>query len=169
MSTFNQLKMGLEQVWENLGEGWHQLYNRASQALTKFVPTTQKSQLETVDEQVSHQGSRWGLLAAEVLESDNEILVKIEIPGMSADDFNIGVVDETLLVISGEKRVQRQGWQGHYHYMECAYGQFQRTLPLPVPVDESQAKAKYEQGVLRISFPKTAASRKRFIKVNSDE
>lgn len=52
--------------------------------------------------------------------------------------------------------------------MECAYGRFERALPLPVPVDEAGARARYKRGVLHVSLPKSRAAVRRRVEVTSE-
>lgn len=168
MSTLNQIRQGLGQAWESVTEGWRQLSERAGQAVTRFNPVHHTGELETAAEQFIQHASRWGLLAAEVEERDKELVVRIEAPGMDAKDFDIAVVDD-VLVVRGEKHLQRErspamGGQ-RYHVMECAYGRFERAVPLPVPVEEGSADAAYRRGVLTITLPKRAGSARRRINV----
>ena len=81
------------------------------------------------------------------------IVVRIEAPGMDRDDFDLQVVDD-YLVIRGRKQIERERSEGRYHLCECAYGSFERTVPLSVPVAVDRAKAKYKRGVLRVELPK---------------
>lgn len=164
MATLQQLRNGLERAWDSLAEGWHQLRERAASALTRFSPRPRSGELETAQEQVVRHGSRWGLLAAEVIEGENDITVKLEAPGMEADDFEVQAIND-ILVVRGEKRAQREEDYGRYHVMERAYGYFERAIPLPTPVNEDGARATYRRGVLRITLPKTAAARRRRIEV----
>lgn len=166
MSTLQQLRNGFVHAWDNLTEGWQHLRERTSHALTRFSPSHNKDQLETVENQWMQRSSRWGLLTAEIQEDDDKLIVKLEAPGMDADDFDIHVYDD-ILVIRGEKRIEKSGKKGNYYMTECAYGQFERAIQLPASVDENKAKAKYRRGVLRIQLPKHATSKKRVIKVNS--
>lgn len=153
MSSLEQLHKGASRAWDYLAEGWHHLRERASQALTHFTPTTQRGQLESMEDQLMENASRWGLLAAEVQEDDKTVTIRLEAPGMEASDFDIEVIDN-ILVIKGEKRVEREQSKGRYYVMERAYGRFERALTLPAEVNESKARAKYRQGVLWISLPK---------------
>ena len=164
MSTFDQIRRGLGQAWDNVAEGWHQLRERAAQALTRFSPVRHGGELETVEDQVARQGAHWSLLAAEVEEQDKDVVVRLEVPGMESDDFDIAVIDDHLIV-RGEKRVQREQQRGRYYVMECAYGSFERALPLPAPVEESKARANYRRGVLTITLPKRQSSARRRINV----
>lgn len=165
MSSLEQLRQGLHQAWDQMTEGWRQLRDRAGQALTRFSPRPQHGNgLQTAAEQANLRGSRWGLLAAEVEEQPDQILVRLEAPGMEADDFDIHVADD-YLVVRGEKQALREQTEGRYYIMECAYGAFERALQLPAPVDESRARARYRRGVLTITLPKLPGARGRRIEI----
>ncbi len=151
MVTFSQFRDGMERAVDTLAQGWRALRERAAQALTRFTPRT-GSAGPAVD-QVAHMASRWGLLVADVLETDDEVVVRLEVPGMRAEDFDIQVVGD-MLVVRGEKYAEEQDSHGRYHTLECAYGGFERAIPLPAQVDEAAARAKYTRGVLRITLPK---------------
>ena len=167
MSTLQQLKSGLHQAWDTLAQGWEQLRGRAAQALTRFHPPRQNGELQTADERLILDASRWAVLAAEIRETDSDIEVSLEAPGMTAEDFDIQMVDDHL-VIRGEKHLERSRRDGHYHVMECAYGRFERALPLPTPVDEAGARARYKRGVLHVSLPKSRAAVRRRVEVTSE-
>ena len=164
MSTLNQLRRGLNSALHNIAEGWQQFSELATQALTRFNPIHRPDDADKLPVQIEHNASRWGLLAAEVHEDKNNVYINIEAPGMDAEDFDIQVIDNTL-VIRGEKRVQTEKTEGHYHLMECAYGSFERAIPLPAYVDEQQANASYKKGVLKIALPKTSHSQSNKIEV----
>ena len=158
MSTFDRLTDNISRAWDNLAEGWQQLRERAGAALTHFAPTgRQRNEIETRDEQILRRASRWGLLAADLRETPTDIRIRLEAPGMEADQFDIQVADGVLYV-RGEKQVQRESREGRFHIFECAYGSFERGIPLPADVDDSAAKASYRRGVLDITLPKTPQS-----------
>lgn len=168
MSTLNDIRQGLGQAWESVTEGWRELRERAGHALTRFSPVQHDDALETAEELVIRHASRWGLLAAEVEERSKDVLIRLEAPGMEAEDFDIAVADDTL-VIRGDKRVQRERQptiEGRrFLVMECAYGRFERVVPLPVPVEEDKAQAAYRRGILTITLPKRASGARRRINV----
>jgi HSP20 family protein len=166
MSTLDQLRQGLSRAWDSMAEGWSYLRERASHALTQFTPVRGGGELETTDEHVMRNAALWGLLPAEVVETGDEIVVRLELPGMERDDFDIDVV-HNVVVVRGEKRLQREQSGGRYYMLECAYGRFERAVPLPVAVDQSRARASYRNGVLRIALPKVAMARARRIPVQS--
>lgn len=172
MTTLTKIKdkfeEGLEQTWDNLREGWNQLQNRADKALTRFTPARkhniESGNLITADENIMKYSSRWSVLASEVRDYDDKLIVNLEVPGMEANDFDIKVIG-TMLHVSGEKRAEREETRGNYYVMETAYGHFERAISLPAEVDESKAKAKYKRGVLRITLPKLKSAIKKRIKI----
>ena len=168
MRTFEELRHGLEHAWDQVAEGWRHLRERAGAALTRFQPLRREGDVQTREEAHARRGAAWGLLAAEVLEDDQAVEVRLEAPGMQADDFDLAVQDQTL-IIRGEKRVNRQVDSGRFHLMERAYGAFQRNVPLPSAVDDSQASASYHDGVLVVRLPRTDSTRRRRIAVRSEQ
>lgn len=166
MSTLNQLRDSLGRTWENLTEGWHKLRESAEHAMTRFRPLGKQGDLDTWEDQVIRHSADWGLLAAEVQEDENTITVRLEVPGMDKDNFDIDVIDD-YLVVRGEKRVEKDRHEGRFHVMECAYGSFERAVPLPVEVDGTAATARYRRGVLSISLPKHERAKRRRIPVSS--
>ncbi|WP_456373393.1 Hsp20/alpha crystallin family protein [Thiolapillus sp.] len=159
MSTLQQIKSGMSQAWDTLVDGWQQYYRRAANALTRFRHG------DTEDErELARRSSGWGVLAAEVYDDDDKVVVRVEAPGMNAEDFDIEVV-ENYLVIRGQKSIRKEHGTGRYHVLECAYGSFERALPLPEDVLADQASASYKRGVLRIELPKSSSARRRRIDV----
>ena len=161
MSTLNQIKSGMSQIWDNLVEGWQHLYQRATNAITRFKATGSDSQQQ---QELAVRNIGWGVLAAEVFDDEDKVVVRLEAPGLEGGDFDIEIV-ENFLVVRGQKNVQREQKKGRYHVRECAYGAFERAVPLPEEVEPDEAKASYKRGVLRVELPKAAARRRRKIEV----
>lgn len=166
MSTLTQFRNSLGKTWENLTEGWHKLREGAEHAMTRFRPLGKQPDLETWEDQIIRHSADWGLLTAEVQEDQDTIRVRLEVPGMDKDNFDIDVIDD-YLVVRGEKRVEKDRHEGRFHVMECAYGSFERAVPLPVAVDGNAAEAHYRRGVLSISLPKQQRAGRRRIPVSS--
>ena len=166
MSSLAQLREGLNRAWDSMAEGWQHLRQRASQALTRFNPIRHEDGLQTVSDQAMLRGARWGLLAADIEERPDSVVVRLEAPGMDKDDFDISVIDN-YLVVRGEKYAEREQSEGRYTITECAYGSFERAFELPVQVDESKAKAKYKRGVLTVTLPRHPEARQRRIEIAS--
>ncbi len=164
MSTLNQLRSGLSRAWETVSEGWRELVDRAGDALTRFNPKHSSGDIETREERIAQRGARWGVLAAEVQVDEDAVNVDLEIPGMDADDFEIDVHDD-VLIVRGEKKVERERREGHFHVMERAYGSFERALRLPVEVNGDGTRARYDRGVLHITLPRSEAHKPRRISV----
>ena len=152
MSTLEHLRGGLSRAWESVAEGWREFVERAGDALTRFQPARSRSEVETAEDRMAREGPRWGVVTAEVVLGDDDVDITMEVPGMEAGDFDIEIVDD-VLVVRGEKKVQREHKRGQYHIMERAYGRFE--LRLPVAVDEAGAAARYRRGVLGISVPRS--------------
>jgi HSP20 family protein len=100
-----------------------------------------------------------------VEELGNEIIMRLEVPGMEKEDFSI-TVEGNALIMSGEKRYERESRDSTYHVMERAYGSFQRSIPLPRNVDADRAQASYKNGVLSIRLPKLISDSSRTIRLS---
>ena len=165
MSTLQQLRHEVGHAWERMVEGWEHLYRRAAGALTRF--TTGNRRGEAPDEEhreLATRSSGWGLLATEVFDDDDRVVVRLEVPGLDKKDLELEVVDD-YLVVRGEKRVAREGTQGRFYVTECAYGRFERAIPLPDAVETGKSSATYERGVLRVELPKVPSARRRPLKI----
>ncbi len=161
MSSLQQVREGLSKAWDTIAVGWRELRELAGDALTRFNPRAAQG---SPDLPVAARGARWGLLAAEVTDSDRTIDVALEVPGLEPKDFEIEVQGD-ILVVRGEKKLSREETRGHYYVMERAYGRFERAIKLPAPVDDSAAQARYRHGVLTVSLPKSNGARGRRIAV----
>lgn len=89
-----------------------------------------------------------------IVDSEKEITVSVEIPGMDEKDIDLSLTKDSL-TIKGEKKEEKEEKGKNYHRMERSYGSFSRTLPLPVEINTEKAEASYKQGVLTILLPKT--------------
>jgi HSP20 family protein len=167
MSTLHQVREGLNEAWDTLVDGWQRLYRRAAGAITRYTGGEKDEHKGGAGEgrEIAVRSAGWGVLAAEVFDDDDNIVVRLEAPGMDKDDFDLQVLDDHL-VVRGEKRIEHERTEGRYHVTECAYGSFERAIPLPDRVESERAHAKYENGVLRIELPKAAPRRRRTIKVD---
>jgi HSP20 family protein len=97
--------------------------------------------------------SDW-LPAVDVSETDKEVVVQAEIPGMEAKDIDISL-NGRILTIKGEKKQVKEEKEKNYHRTERRYGSFSRSFELPADVDTNKVEAKYKDGVLRLSLAKT--------------
>ena len=105
-----------------------------------------------------------GCPKVDVIDRDNEIVVKAEIPGVRKEDIRVSLTGN-VMTIKGETKREEKEEKGDYYRCEISRGEFSRMLTLPAEVDESKAKAELHDGVLEITLPKAETARKRDIKV----
>ncbi|MBU2754610.1 Hsp20/alpha crystallin family protein [Acidithiobacillus sp. CV18-2] len=114
--------------------------------------------------QGSTAAARPNVAHLDVIDRDNEIVVKAEIAGVDKDKLDIQVHGNQVY-ISGSKEEDSSKEEGKYIYRERRYGEFARTIQLPVDVDASQSKAAYKDGVLELTLPKAESAKRRKIAV----
>jgi len=104
--------------------------------------------------------------SVELEETDREVLVTAEVPGLSEKDVEL-LVEDGVLTLRGERR--RETEDKERGYSERFYGRFERRIQLPWNVDEKDAGAQFRDGVLTVRLPKSAeAERGRRIPINAD-
>ena len=103
------------------------------------------------------QGSQGQIINAQmnVSETENEIRVAAELPGVRDEDIEVSLQDD-VLTIRGEKKFERKDEKENFHFVERSYGTFQRSLRLPIPVNPDQVQASFDNGVLTVTLPKSA-------------
>ena len=89
----------------------------------------------------------------DVSESDREVRICIELPGVREEDVEVTLHDD-VLTIRGEKRFERKEEKENFHFLERSYGTFQRALRIPYRLDPDQVQAAFEHGVLTVTLPK---------------
>jgi HSP20 family protein len=102
--------------------------------------------------------------AVDMFESDSEVIVKAELPGLSAKDIDVAV-DEDMLTIRGERKFSREAKEENYYRLERRYGAFERVIPLPSSIQKNKAKATFKEGVLEIRMPKAKGVEAKRVKV----
>jgi len=152
-----ELKQGFNALWDSAAEGWQRMRQSAAGALTSFRPgaETRAPTKHEVDDAFYLPSLGWSLLGGDIFEDDERVIVRLEIPGMEKEQFEIDAVDGAL-VVRGEKRFERETTSGRYRSLQCAYGSFRRVVPLPATVLADKADATYRNGVLKIVLPKAA-------------
>jgi len=89
----------------------------------------------------------------DVSETDKELKICAELPGVSEDEVDVSL-DEDLLTIRGEKKFERRDEKENYHFVERSYGTFQRSIRLPYRIDPEKVQANFDKGVLTIRLQK---------------
>jgi HSP20 family protein len=106
-------------------------------------------------------------IPVDVLETEDDLLVKASLPGLRTADVTIEV-NQGMLTITGIYRDDHLDEQGAWHLRERHVGLTQRAILLPVPVNEDAARARLRDGVLLVRLPKVARSSRRRIEVSTD-
>ncbi len=100
----------------------------------------------------------------DIIDSDDTITVKAEIPGVSKDDLDISTTENTV-TIRGRTSHEFSEEKGDYFRAEMSRGEFSRTIALPSPIDSEKAKANLENGILELTLPKAAKAKRHSIEV----
>lgn len=100
-----------------------------------------------------NENARWTTPSVNIKETDDHFGLEVAAPGLKKSDFNIEL-DNGLLTISSEKKVEDTQDEGHYTRKEYSYQSFKRTFTLPDSVDATGISAVYEDGILNVVLPK---------------
>ena len=102
----------------------------------------------------------------DVVDREHEILVRAELPGMTNDDIEVSVSDNTLS-LKGSSRKEEETEEGEYHRREISTSYISRTVPLPARVHGDDARASLRDGMLEVTIPKAEESKRKRIEVES--
>jgi HSP20 family protein len=102
----------------------------------------------------------------DVAETDKEIEITAELPGLEEKDVQINVVDN-VLTIRGEKKAEKEQKDKNYRLVERSYGSFERSLELPENVNADAIKANIDKGVLKVTVPKPAPAQVKKVEVKA--
>lgn len=89
----------------------------------------------------------------DISEDDKEFLVKAELPGLKKEEVKV-TVDDGVMTVSGERKVEKEEKAKKYHRVERAYGKFERSFSLPENADSTKVNAEFKEGVLLVHLPK---------------
>ena len=102
--------------------------------------------------------------SVDVIDRDDEVVVRAEVPGYKKEDIEISVSDSSL-TIKGETKTEEKEEKGDYYRCEISRGAFTRTVELPAAVDDSKAKASMKDGMLELTLPKLEKSKRHTITI----
>lgn len=100
----------------------------------------------------------------DVLERDDHVVVKVEVPGVKKEDIHI-TISGNRMTLKGETKHEEKEEKGDYYRCEISRGAFSRTVTLPAEVDDTKAKAEMKDGMLEITLPKIEQTKKSEIKI----
>ena len=102
--------------------------------------------------------------AVDIYETENELVLKADLPDVDLKDIDVRVENQTL-TISGERKFEQKESTKGYHRIERSYGSFVRSFAVPNSFDTETIAAEFKNGVLRVSLPKKEAAKPRQVKV----
>jgi HSP20 family protein len=105
--------------------------------------------------------------AVDILETDNELVLKADLPAVDMRDIHVEMENGTL-TLRGERKFEKEEKETGYHRIERSYGSFARYFSLPDTVEPDKVKADYKNGVLTVTLPKKEIAKPRSIKVQVD-
>lgn len=103
--------------------------------------------------------------AVDVYETENELVIKADLPQVSEKELDVRV-ENNMLTIRGERKFEQKVKEENYLRMERAYGSFSRSFSLPNTVNTEAVQAEYKEGVLTVTLPKRAESKPKQVKIN---
>lgn len=133
------------------------LENRLATAFGRWPGKTNGDQGESITL------SEWAPLV-DITEDDKEYVVKAELPEVKKEDVKV-TVEQGVLNISGERKIEKEEKGKKYHRIERAYGSFQRSFTLPEAADGTKINAEFKDGVLTVRLPKTEKAKTKTIEV----
>lgn len=102
--------------------------------------------------------------AAEIQETDQDLHLKLEVPGLEPKDLNVEVTADSVS-ISGERKSESRTEENGMVRSEFRYGKFQRVIPLPTRIQNNNVRAEYKDGILHLTLPKTEEEKNKVVKV----
>ena len=106
--------------------------------------------------------------SVEVTETDTEVVVRAEVPGLEAKDIDLSISGDALL-IQGEKKEEKEEKHKEYYHRETHYGSFSRSVALPSAVDVEKVQAECKKGVLKVTFGKVPGQKARKIAIRGEK
>lgn len=103
--------------------------------------------------------------AVDILETDDSLIVKADLPNVKIEDIDIRVENQTL-TITGSRKFEKDDKVKGYHRIERSYGEFVRSFAVPSTVDTERVAADYKNGVLTVTLPRKESAKPRQVKVN---
>jgi len=105
--------------------------------------------------------------AVDIYETENELVVKADLPDVDLKDIDVRVENQTL-TIAGERKFEKEDNGKGYHRIERSYGNFTRSFAVPNSFDTDKIGASFKNGVLSVSLPKKEAAKPRQIKIEAN-
>ena len=123
---------------------------------------------ETMGRFVGSEGIRSGAWVppVDIYETEQNIVLKAELPGVDPKDVE-ATVHEGTLYLKGERKYEKEVKEENYHHVERAYGSFARSFELPASVDADKVQAEFKDGILTLTMPKKEEAKAKRIKISA--
>jgi HSP20 family protein len=102
--------------------------------------------------------------AVDVAETDNEYVIKADLPELKKEDVKVELLDG-VLTVEGDRKQEKEEKGKTFHRVERSYGKFVRRFALPTEIDSAKVQAEFKDGVLSVHLPKTAVAKPKAIEV----
>lgn len=109
-----------------------------------------------------------GFPTVEVSETDESVIVRVEVPGLEASDVDLSITGD-VLTIKGEKKEEKEEKEKESYHREVRYGAFSRSIQLPSSVDPEKVKAECRKGVLRVTLSKVESEKAKKIPIQGEK
>lgn len=148
LSPFEEMEREMERVFDRFGHGWMHPFRWRG----PFWSDSDRFFEERVPR-------------VDVIDRDEDILVRAELPGVDKKDLDVSMTDNTV-TIKGSSRSEKKEEEGDYFRREVSSGSFSRTVSLPAEVDGAKSKASFKDGLLELTLPKLEKKKRHTIKVD---
>ena len=112
------------------------------------------------------RGTRPWSPSVDIFETENELILKADLPEVKLEDIEVRVENQTLS-LKGERKFEKDESSRGYHRIERNYGTFVRSFTVPTTVDAEKVAAEYKEGVLTVRLPKKEAAKPRQVKIEA--
>ncbi len=119
---------------------------------------------DLLTENADENGSRMLVPATDVAETEDGLMISVELPGLKKEDVKLRI-ENGVLTLTGEKTALKDERKKELHCVERRFGSFRRQISLPSQVDAAQATATFADGVLTIEIPKLEAAKPRELEI----
>ena len=138
-------------------------------SLTQYDPLSSLPSLRSFEDAVARllsepRAARPWSPAVDILETENDVILKADLPDVKLEDIEVRVENQTLS-LKGERKFEKEDSKNGFHRIERSYGAFARSFTLPPSVDAERVNAAYTNGVLKVTLPKKEAAKPRQVKV----
>ena len=147
LSPFEEMEREMEHMFRHFGHGWMQPFRWGAPSWSNLAAPFE-GKIPNVD----------------VIERDEEVLVRAELPGVDKKDLEVSLSDNAL-TIKGSTKTEEKEERGDYYRREVSSGTFSRTVRLPAEVDGDKVQSSFKDGLLELTLPKVKKARRHRIKV----